>query len=184
MLTIEINLIQPSSGLSQLFRKDQPKIHYLSLYFEFLTCLIIHYSFFFTNSKKYCDRSRLDYPLAFSTCWCQEGGWRKSSWAELHQPAVHVKHQGLLGEPLLAGVAVTQLQREEEHGWVLVQHPVLVEVCWLWWSSRFSRNRHVFWKRKQTCSDFLKFLLNQSSHRSDRPLFGFVRASQEWSSES
>ena len=45
--------------------------------------------------------------------------------AEHHQPAVHVKHQGLLGEPLLAGVAVTQLQGEVEQGWV--QHPVLVE---------------------------------------------------------
>ena len=34
--TIEINLIQPSSGLSKLFRKDQPKIHHLSLYLDFL----------------------------------------------------------------------------------------------------------------------------------------------------
>ena len=45
--------------------------------------------------------------------------------AEHHQHAVHIKHQGLLGEPLLAGVAVTQLQGEVEQGWV--QHPVLVE---------------------------------------------------------
>ena len=47
--------------------------------------------------------------------------------SEHQQPAVHVKHQDLLGEPLLAGVAVTQLQGEVEQGWVLVQHPVLVE---------------------------------------------------------
>ena len=89
--------------------------------------------------------------------------------AEHNQPAVHIKHQGLLGEPLLAGVAVTQLQGEVEQGWV--QHPVLVEDYQHhlpdWWfdfkpmSSRFSAPRTYFFLAKETkMLRFLRLRLN------------------------